>query len=295
MRTRSTLAVALTAAALVARPAAAAEHPMGSAAKPAPAPSQKEIAAQRAEMQTLAHKMMGHITLAAVALDLGLTEEARTHVETADGLAAQLAREAPGLRTETQLDYGKISYAVGGRSKDYYVPIMDDLFLLSDYDTTFHVWKDRTDVEETDAGVGRITIDADVREVQKALGRARAQIDAGQSAAAADSLAGIFRDAVVEETVIGEPLWAVHDNLALARNLVREGQYGAARYALGHARKSLALLEKQPASDQASASFEKMDHEIGVLEGELASKDPSLAARADARLYTWMNTVRSWF
>jgi hypothetical protein len=254
---------------------------------------QKKLQEQREQDRMLVHKMMGQINLAAVALDTKLPEAARANLDRASALAAQLEGTAPEVQSKTQLKYGKVSYNFENQAKNYYVPIVDDLFLLSDYKSTFHAWKSRSDIDETDAGVVLVTVSADLREIQKALDDAKTKLDAKEFAAAGAALNSIYADAIVDEVAVTDPLWAVHDNLALAQNLIREEHYKAARFALQHARKELAKLEKQRPED--TGSIQQLDASIAKVEGELRQKDPSLTQRIDGTVASWMTTVRSWF
>jgi hypothetical protein len=273
---------------LVAAPAFATEAPKSSDAH-----AQTKLEMQREQQRTLVHKMMGHINLAALSLDMKLPDAARDHLDRATSLAAQLEATAPEVKSDTQLKYGKLSYDVVDHEKDYYVPIVDDIFLLSDYDTTFDARRSRMDVSEVDAGTVLVTVRADLREIRSALRAARKELDAKEYAAASDSLTGIYRDSIVDEVAITDPLWAVHDNLALAQNLIREQQFDSARFALEHARKELGKLKKARPSD--TQRIQKLDASVVEVEHELEKKDPSLTERAKDTVASMMTTVRSWF
>lgn len=290
MSTKTSLAMLLlVATALVVHPAFAKE---GSDSREEQL--QAKLAAQRESAHNLAHKMMGHVNLASVALDTRLPKAAQEHVKKAESLAARLASSAPELRAQMQYKFGKVSYTVDDESKDYYVPVVDDVFLLSDYKTTFHVWKDNPDIKETDAGVVWLGLSMDIRQVQKALKDAETKIVAKDYEGASQALTQIFKDAIVDEVVFGDPILAVYDDLALAKNLIGEGHYDAARHALQNARESLGKAEKKSSDEKQSASIEKMSEQIAKFEKELEQKDPSLTEQVSARLSGWMSTVESW-
>jgi hypothetical protein len=254
---------------------------------------QSELQMQREQQRTLVHKMMGHINLAALSLDMQLPDAARDHLDRAASLVSQLEAMAPEFTSDSQLTYGKLSYDLVDEVRDYYIPIVDDIFLLSDYEPTFHAWRDRVDVAEVDAGTVLVTVRADLREIDKALGEARTKLDAKEYGAAAEALSRIYRGSIVDEVAITDPLWAVHDNLALAQNLIREERYDSARFALEHARSELGKLKKeQPAETER---IQKLDASVVKVEGELAQKDPSFTQRAKASVASMMTTVRSWF
>lgn len=256
---------------------------------------QTKLVAQQAATRALAHKMMGHINLASVALDAHLLEAAKQQVEKAESLAAQLRNSARELQGQTQFMYGKVSYTLDDRSKSYYVPVVDDLFLASDYESTFHGWKDDTNMKETDAGVVWLTVSIDLRQVEKALQDAESKLEAEDYGGASDALAQIFKDAIADEIVLADPIWAVHDNLAFAKNLIDEGHYDAARYALKHAHEELGKLEKDHSGGKESEAFEKMKGEIASLQSELKQRDPSVFEQIGAVFSGWVNTLESWF
>jgi hypothetical protein len=289
MRTRTSVGILIVATALAVQPVFAKESGGSGEGQ-----LQAKLAAQQEATRNLAHKMMGHINLASVALDTDLPKAALKHVEKAESLAARLSKLAPELRDRIQFKYGKVSYTVDDKAKDFYVPVVDDMFLLNDYKTTFHVWKDSPNIKETDAGVVLVGLSMDIREAQKALKGAESKIEAKDYDGASQALAQIFKDAVVDEVVLTDPAWAVHDDLAFAKNLIEEEHYDAARHALENARESLGKVEKESTTDEQSASVAKMRDEIAQLENELAQKDHSVVARVSTRLSGWMNTVESW-
>jgi len=85
---------------------------------------------------------------------------------------------APQVRSVTQYDYGKLSCKFEDEPRHYYVPAVDDVFLLSDYRETHRAFRD-ADVTELDAGVTEATISADLRRSPRGLvGRRRSGIKA---------------------------------------------------------------------------------------------------------------------
>jgi len=293
MRTKAYLTILLITGALAGQPVLAKE---GTGSRDEQL--QAKLIAQREETSALAHEMMGHINLASVALDTQLPEAAREQVKKAESLAARIEESAPEVREQTQFKYGKVSYTVDGEAKSYYVPVVDDLFMLSDYKSTSHIWKESSDIDETDAGVVLLTVSVDVREVEKALQEAESKIEAKDYKGADDVLAEIFKGSIADEVVFTDPVWAVHDNLALAKNLMEQGHYDGARYALRHASEELGKLEKDYAGKKEPAepaSFEKMKDEIEKLQAEVEQREPSVSERVSTTFSGWVNTVESWF
>ena len=178
-----------------------------------------------------AHKMMGHINLAYLALDIDLPKEAMAHIDKAEALAGRLKADAPSLTDKSVFKYGKVSYTSQDTVKNYYVPVVDDVFLLSDYDTVYRHFQE-LDLNETDAGIVELEILVDLRTIEPALEAAKQDINKKNYEKAKIALAGIFKDAVVEEVVVTDPLLVVYDNLGLAQNFIQNGQYASARYTL---------------------------------------------------------------
>lgn len=259
-----------------------------------PGPAADPLARQQGERALLAHKMMGHVSLAALALDSQLPEAAVDHIATARKLARQLDRAAPRVESETTLEYGKLSYSLEDEQKDYYVPILDDVFLLSDYHQTYHAFR-KSALEEQEAGVVRVTIRADLRAIEQALDSASKALAARHPGEAAEDLRAAFKGALVDEEVVTDPTWAIYDNLALARNMIGEHHYHGARLVLDHAQKRLDELEKAHGRESEKAEFRDMHAEIASLSNRLETEDPTLLESADHLVHGWMTRVRGWF
>lgn len=252
------------------------------------------VAAQDTSEQALAHKAMGQVELAALALSTGLPEAASEQIQKAEALVAQLEREAPALNPTRHFKYGKISYSEKDRPADYYVPLFDDVFLVSDYKEALHALEG-PDREVTDARVVEVALSARLRDVQKALVSAEASIAARQYAVAAHALGRVFEGAIRDERFDVEPIWTVHDNLALAQNLIREQHYDGARFALQHARDGLEELGQGDSDATSKAGFKRMNDEVAKLETELRSQDPTIAARTESMFSSWRRSVSGWF
>lgn len=259
-----------------------------------PEKMKRELAEQRQATRTLSHKMMGHVNLAELALDVSLGDEALNQLQKAKKIASQLQAEAPQVVSSTQYKYGKLTYKFEDQTKHYYVPVIDDLFLLSEYQETHHTFGGE-DLEEIDAGVVEVTISADLREVLRALADAEAKIGAKDIPGARIALSNIFKNSITDEEVVRDPVWAVHDNLALAQNFAQDGNYDAARLALGHAAKRLKELEKNSKDATATADFKSMHGEVTKLQADLRKNDPSLPQRVRDRVSTWMERMETLY
>jgi hypothetical protein len=140
-----------------------------------------------------------------------------------------------------------------------------------------------------------VTISVDLREVDKALAAAETKLAEKKTSEARTALRDVFKNAITDEEVVTDPVWAIHDNLSLARNLIREHHYDGGRFALERARKRLEELEKDDAKAKDKPEFKKMQEEITQLGLRLEQEDPSLAESIDATYQSWMARVRGWF
>lgn len=253
-------------------------------------PMEKEELATAIE----AHKMMGHINLAYLALDIGMPKDAIGHIDKAEALAGRLKAETPSLTVKSMLKYGKVSYTSQNTVKSYYVPVADDVFLLSEYDPVYRHLEE-LDLNSTDAGIVDLAILIDLRKIEPALKTAKQDINRKNYMKALIALAGISKDAVVDEKVVTDPLLVVYDNLALAKNFIHNGQYLSARYTLQNVKKGLAELEKEKFESPKAQSVTTLKKEIAQLDTEVAQKNPTLWQRVEHKFSGWMKTVKSWF
>lgn len=262
--------------------------------QPTKSTSESPMEKERHTTAIEAHKMMGHIHLAALALNIDLPKEALTHIDKAEALAGRLKADAPSMTINSEFKYGKVTYQSKDTVKNYYVPIVDDIFLLSDYDAVYRHLQS-IDLNETDAGIADLEVLVDLRKIEPALEAAKQDVHKKQYEKAQTALTDIFKDAMVEETVVTDPLIVVYDNLALAQNFIRTGQYASARYTLKNVRIGLAQLEKEKMASPDAQSIKTLNKEITELEKELEKNDPTLMQRVAHKFSAWGKTVKAWF
>jgi len=225
---------------------------------------------------------------------IDMPKDAVIHIDTAEALAGRLKADAPSLTVKSSLNYGKVSYTSQGTAKNYYVLVVDDVFLLSDYDTVYRHLKS-LDLKETDAGIVGLDILVDLRKIEPALEAAKQDNNQRNYQKAQTALTGVFKDAVVDEIVVTDPLLVVYDNLALAKNFIRNGLYPSARYTLQNVKRGLTQLEKEKIEVPDAQSVKTLKKKIAQLETELGKKDPTLTQRVAHKFSAWMKTVKSWF
>ena len=106
--------------------------------KKRPAKDKTLIELQRDKSQQLTHKMMGHINLAQFALGIKLPDEASNHIRKAQVIQTELIEQSPELKINSSFKYGKVTYSDSHTIKEHYVPVIDDAFLINDYETIFN-------------------------------------------------------------------------------------------------------------------------------------------------------------
>ncbi|MEX2493247.1 MAG: YfdX family protein [Nitrospirales bacterium] len=251
------------------------------------------------EKQSLAtvmeiHKMMGYINLAYLALDIDLPRDATNHINKAKGIADRLKGDVPSLMGDSTLKYGKVSFTSQDTTKNYYVPVLDDLFLLSEYDTVYRHLQS-IDLKQTNAGVVGLNILVDLRKIAPALETTIQDLNKKNYQKAQTALAKIFIDAIVEEAVITDPRLAIYHNLALANNFIQNGLYPSARSTLKNVKKGLAQLEKEKMGSPHAQLVEALSQEITQLDVQLEQNDPTLMRRVGGQFSAWMKIVKSGF
>ncbi|MCA9422182.1 MAG: hypothetical protein KC592_14260, partial [Nitrospira sp.] len=253
-------------------------------------PLEKETSATDMEV----HIMMGHINLAYLALGIDLPGDASNHIDKAEGLAARLHGEVPSPEIHSTLKYGKVSFTSRGATTNYYVPVLDDLFLLSEYDTVYRHLQS-IDLPQTHAGIVGLDILVDLRKLVPALKGGQQDLDNKKYQQAQAAFAEIFQGAIVDEFVITDPRRVVYDNLALAMNLIQNGLYPSARLTLKTVKNGLAQWEKDPMALPHAQGVKTLHKEILQLDAALENKDPSVMQRVGGQFLGWKNIVKSWF
>ena len=253
-----------------------------------------QIELQLEHSQSLAHKMMGHINLAKFTLASKLPREATHHIEKAQIIKTQLASQLPELKINSTFNYGNVTYADQHTIKEHYVPVVDDVLLISDYETIFEHLKERG-VKATNASVVHLGISIDLREVKKALDTALRDINNRKYDAAQNALSAIFKDAIIHEEKIEEPILSVAENLALAKAFLNNEQYNKARLTLKYVQEHFNSTNGEGLSPFDQDSAKKLSVETNELQAELRRKDPTMTQSLHDRFDQWRKTVRKWF
>ena len=240
------------------------------------------------------HKMMGHINLAYLALDIDLPDDALHHIEQAEALVGQLKRDLPSMTIDSTLKYGKVTFESRNTTKHYYVPVLDDLFLLSEYDTVYHHLQS-FDIKQTYAGVVGLDFFVDLRTLAAALNDGKQHLIKAHYEKAQQAFGEIFREAIVEELVNTDPRLVIYDNLALAKNFIQNGLYPSASLTVVNIKNGLDQWKKDSSAARHATGVGRLQGEIARLATALENKDPTLMQRVGRQFLGWRKIVESWY
>lgn len=251
------------------------------------------IELQRNKSQQLTHKMMGHINLAQFALGIKLPDEASNHIRKAQVIQTELIEQSPELKINSSFKYGKVTYSDSHTIKEHYVPVIDDAFLINDYETIFNHSKE-LGLKETNAGLVHVGVKVDLIEVKKNLDLALQDINEKDYNKAQNALSAIFKGAIIDEEEIDDPALAISGNLALAKAFLSKGQYDKARFTLNYVQKRLADAKNTGLAGVDKVTVEKLSADLEKLQAELRKEDPTITQRISDQLDQWKKTVAGW-
>lgn len=236
--------------------------------------------------------VIGDISMALMALDYGAVDIAKKDVAEALKLAIALEKGAPEIKSKETMSFGKLSHEHEGQAKDFYIPIVDDSFMVHGLETRGKATDPK--VRETDAVMVHTHVSLDVRKAVSGLTEAKTALESGQSAQAEDALNSILKAAVGNEVAVADPLHTVHDNLVLAENLLREKRYDAARFALTYARKGLGDYNFLVHDPERKQHVGQMQKDIDTLSEQLNKDDPTTLQKAGATVKGWAMITGKW-
>ncbi len=247
------------------------------------------IEVQREQTQSLAHKMMGHINLAKIALGIKFPSEAAHQIMKAQTIKDQLESQLPELKINSTFNYGKVTFTDKHTVREHYVPVVDDVLLISDYEKIFdHLRK--LNWEEVNAGVVHVGISVDLREVKTALDESLKDINKKEYGKAQSALTAIFKNAIFVEEETVDPVLSIAENMSLAKAFLNNGQYDKARFTFKSVQKRLANV-----TGVDNEVINRLSSDLNKLQAELRRKDPTMTESIDDRLNQWRNTFREWF
>ncbi|MFZ5875435.1 MAG: YfdX family protein [Nitrospirota bacterium] len=235
--------------------------------------------------------MIGHMSLALMALEHGFLDVAGKDVDEALKLARTLEKSAPEFKSKDTMRFGKLTHEEESTTRVFYIPIVDESFMVHGFDTRDGK---REKVRETDAKLVHAHVSLDIRKAVSGLTDAKAALDKKDAKAAEKALTGIVSAAVADEVVASDPLIVAHDNLILAESLLGEKRYDSARYALKYARKGLGDYSSRLHDPARKQHVEQIQKDIDVLSEQLRKEDPSTLQKAGDAVKGWGANVKKW-
>jgi hypothetical protein len=236
--------------------------------------------------------MIGHMSLALMALENGVLDVAGKDVDEALKLARNLEKSVPEFKSRDTLRFGKLTHEEESTARVFYIPIVDESFMVHGLDTR---GGKREKIRETDAKMVHVHVSLDIRKAISGLMDAKAALKKQDATAAEKALNGIMSAAVADEVIVSDPLHVAHDNLILAENLLREKRYDAARFALKYARKGFDDYGSRVHDPAQKQHAEQMQKDIDALSEQLRKEDPTTLQKAADTVKGWGATVKKWF
>lgn len=242
----------------------------------------------------LAHKMMGHINLAKFALDIKLPRHAIHHIEKAQVINTQLASRLPELILYSVFNYGKVTYAGNHKFVEYYVPVLNDVLLISDFDGVSEQTKE-LGLKGSNAGLVRVCMEMDLYETEEALDTVLSHIGRKEYSQAKILLDTLFKNAFIDEAEIDSPILSITENLALAKAFINNRQFNNTHLAFVYIQKRLNSTISVNFSPAELDHLKKLSITFNELQAELRKKDPATAQSIQDRVEQLRQTFRRWF
>jgi hypothetical protein len=236
--------------------------------------------------------MIGHMSLALMALEHGVLDVAGKDVDEALELARTLEKSVPEFKSKDAMRFGKLTHEEESTTRVFYIPIVDESFMVHGLDAS---GGNREKIRETDARMVHTHVSLDIRKAVSGLTDAKAALEKQDAKAAEQALNGIMSAAVANEVIVSDPLHVVHDNLVLAENLLREKRYDAARFALKYASKGLEDYGSRAHDPAQKQDAKRMQKDIDVLSEQLRKEDPTTLQKAADTVKGWGAKVKKWF
>jgi hypothetical protein len=249
----------------------------------------------RSYQESLLHvnKMLSYVNLAYIATDMGMYDRAASDIREAQAIASNLEIDSPTFVTEARLDYGKLTYDIKGEEVSYYIPEINNAFVVSDYDH-FLQSKNVSGIIERDAKAVSASLEIDLRHAGKVLNTAFDDLKHDRFNSARVELAELHQDALIAESNVKSPSRSIYDNLRLTQALINSNQYESAQYSLEHAREKMDSFKRNTLELADSKTLLTLDSQIIAMEMRLKGKSPLQVQKADRKIGQWINTVDGW-
>lgn len=226
---------------------------------------------QKPSRSVQAEQLIGQIQMSVAAIEASLNDSAKVHIDNAITLTLALKESAPEVTSEQTVKLGKFSYKTEMPSKDYLIPIAENIYTLDNY------VQQQSDTEST----SRMNADVEILyssfvlnldSTEQALNKANTALSNGDNKLAKKVLSGVFTNNLLDQFKLSDPLLEVVDNLELVRLLVNDRRFYAAGTSLSNIQELLEEsfeIKPQPfmrsLMDRAKSLKENVERENSAL------------------------------
>jgi hypothetical protein len=238
-------------------------------------------------------RMMAHLSFASEAIDLKMKKAALKNLAQAQKLCTVIEKSRPEFIDEYMYQFGKTTDVIENVSRDYYVPVFDDISLDGQFDEKA-IWNKNPKVDAQGLSIIQSTLQLNLKTVASSIASAEKLIKADKYADAGKALDGIFKDALISQEVVTDPLWTINANIMLARQFLDGGKYESAHFALKAAKSDLEKIEKDNLLKKNGKDAKKLSGEIENMEKSIDKATPSMLKKMKADLKGWAKKIKSW-
>jgi len=183
--------------------------------------------------QVLAHKMMGHISLAIFAFKLDIANDGASHVKKAKGIQLNLEYRAPSLELNSSYHCGKVTYDDVHPIKYHYIPVADDYFIINDAKQVIERAKE-VGLSEINVKAVHLRFKDNMSDVTTALNSSIRSIELSDYKMALRALEEIFDEGIIAESEPQSSSQLLCENITLAESFLTYHEYDRARLTLKH-------------------------------------------------------------
>ncbi len=248
--------------------------------------------AAMADPKVAASSFVEHVNYARVALAMKNPDIAKQHITQARNMVTLIKSATVEQRRISEVESGRLVYQYDTAYKYHYFPIQTGRVKVKQMDSG-PIWA-KNDLAVTDADVVYLTLDLTGDKAETYLNDTEVAITRNDLKEADNQLAKLTELVVTVDNKVSVPSDKARDNLALARNFIAGKNYDGARYALTHADEALDEMQRDDNYAARRPNIIAMRKDVSNLQGYITKKDPNMIEKADAKLDTWWNELKSW-
>ncbi|HEU5047261.1 MAG TPA: YfdX family protein [Rickettsiales bacterium] len=239
------------------------------------------------EFEYSARKILGYASEAQAALDDKDIQDANTDLD----LAAQELDKIHSIKNYMEMNgavFGRVFY---GDSHSYYIPIADDTYAVRTYKQG-PFWSSKKGMAVSDVKLVLVNIAIDPDKSTQRIHNAQNDVAQKDYSKAQTELANLLNESIHAVSSQEQPFTRLQDNIYLTRVLLRQNNYGGARYTLHNAKS--ALNEYAKTRSEPDKKVSKLEKEIDILDKTIQKRDPSMMNKASAKVEEWWKELKSW-